>query len=706
MAGRTIGTADIEVRAKLDRLERGLNEARRDVRRFGREAERNFDHSAHSARRLDGAVNGVTMALRTAAAAAAAYVATRLATAAIRDADAFTQLTGRIGLYTESAQETEQVISGLRQTAFELGTEFNALGELYARLAPAQDQLGASTQDLLDITEATSLGLTLSGASAAEQSSVILQLSQAMQSGTLRAEEFNAVNEAGGRIMEALADEMGVSRGALRDLAAEGRITSDVVANALLRNVETFRAELGEIPETVDRASTALRGELRSAWQDLNEELGITEGLARAIRSIAEGIRENRVGFELSADTGEAMRQIGELDQLVSRIQEWQREDFGVFGGGRRIAQGLEIEEEARRVFGADRFEEIASQAAEAGTSVYDALVDELLAARTQFMETVRERLEDEDDEGEADGDNSGSDGGGSDDEAEAVARLTDEIRVAATVRAQAMEAERLAREQLQWLQEYELEHELEMARLRGDDDTVARLEDELEVRKRIADLMQDGGLPREEAETRAREDVGGERAAQELGEFREQFRQAFSEGMLAALQGDEEALRRWFRDAATRGLEDALNNIADALFNLLRDAFSQGSNGEGQGGFLSSALAFAGNLFGGQRALGGPVQAGQVYRVNEGGRPESYFQAPGDGYILNAGDTAKMQQAAVSGGMASASVAVEVIPSPYFDTRVTEIAAPLAQQAGQVAFAASEQRQAKRAKNARKRLR
>src|SRR5574338_259213 len=93
---------------------------------------------------------------------------------------------------------------------------------------------GSLRHRALSLTESISQALRISGASAAEAQSSLLQFGQALASGVLRGEEFNSVVENSPRLAKALADGLNVPIGRLRKLAAEGRLTADVVVNALM----------------------------------------------------------------------------------------------------------------------------------------------------------------------------------------------------------------------------------------------------------------------------------------------------------------------------------------------------------------------------------------------------------------------------------------------------------------------------------------
>lgn len=94
----------------------------------------------------------------------------------------------------------------------------------------------------------------VSGATAQEAENAIIQLSQGLASGALRGEEFNSVNEQGNRLIVALADSMGVGIGQMRQMAAAGKLTTDVVVNGLLSQGVTIGNEFANTTTTISQA--------------------------------------------------------------------------------------------------------------------------------------------------------------------------------------------------------------------------------------------------------------------------------------------------------------------------------------------------------------------------------------------------------------------------------------------------------------------
>ncbi|MCF6670885.1 tape measure protein [Raoultella ornithinolytica] len=148
------------------------------------------------------------------------------------------------------ADVTERVFDITQQTRGSL----DATASLYARLERATRQYGTSAGDLAKLTTIINQGFVVSGATAQEAENAIIQLSQGLASGALRGEEFNSVNEQGNRLIVALADSMGVSIGQMRNMAAQGKLTTDVVVNGLLSQGAVIGKEFANTTTTISQA--------------------------------------------------------------------------------------------------------------------------------------------------------------------------------------------------------------------------------------------------------------------------------------------------------------------------------------------------------------------------------------------------------------------------------------------------------------------
>ncbi|HID9040853.1 TPA: tape measure protein [Enterobacter asburiae] len=148
------------------------------------------------------------------------------------------------------ADVTERVFDISQKTRSGL----DATATLYARLERSTRSYGVSVEDITRLTTIINQGFVVSGATAEEASNAIIQLAQGLASGALRGDEFNSVNEQGNRLMIALADSMNVSIGALRNMAAEGKLTTDVIVNGLLSQGDKIGQEFAKTTATISQS--------------------------------------------------------------------------------------------------------------------------------------------------------------------------------------------------------------------------------------------------------------------------------------------------------------------------------------------------------------------------------------------------------------------------------------------------------------------
>ncbi|ECA6393040.1 hypothetical protein ENC05_23725, partial [Salmonella enterica subsp. enterica serovar Virchow] len=169
-------------------------------------------------------------------------------------ADAWTTLNNKLANAIRPSEQlvdvTERVFNITQQTRGSL----DATASLYARLERATREYGTSADDLAKLTTIINQGFVVSGATAQEAENAIIQLSQGLASGALRGEEFNSVNEQGNRLIVALADSMGVGIGQMRQMAAAGKLTTDVVVNGLLSQGVTIGNEFANTTTTISQA--------------------------------------------------------------------------------------------------------------------------------------------------------------------------------------------------------------------------------------------------------------------------------------------------------------------------------------------------------------------------------------------------------------------------------------------------------------------
>lgn len=240
------------------------------------------------------ALNGELASVKATATGVAGAFAGAFATGQlVHYADTWNQLTGRLRLASTGADDFATSQRTLMDISQRTGTSFEANANLYSRIAASLRDAGYASADVAKVTETVATALKLSGASTEEASSVITQLSQALGSGVLRGEEFNAIMENGGRLAKLLAQGLGTTIGGLRNMANNGQLTTDKIV-PLLTNVEQLRKEFDTLPasisgsaQKVENAFMAWVGGANNAVGASSTLSGILDGLAKNIDTVA-----------------------------------------------------------------------------------------------------------------------------------------------------------------------------------------------------------------------------------------------------------------------------------------------------------------------------------------------------------------------------------------------------------------------------------
>lgn len=177
------------------------------------------------------------------------------------------------------ADVTERVLAISQDSRSSL----DSTASLYSRLERATRSAGTSTSDLIKLTETINKAFIVSGATTAEAESAVIQLSQGLASGTLRGEEFNSVNEQGNRLIVALSESLGVTSGKLRELAFDGKLTTDVVVKGLLQQGDKIAAEFTKTMQTFGQATTI-------ATNNLTEWVGSSTTVKTIVGEMGDGV--------------------------------------------------------------------------------------------------------------------------------------------------------------------------------------------------------------------------------------------------------------------------------------------------------------------------------------------------------------------------------------------------------------------------------
>ncbi|HGE5046933.1 TPA: phage tail tape measure protein [Klebsiella pneumoniae] len=236
-----------------------------------------------SQKALSDLTDGFASAGRAATAAAAAFATGKL----VQIADQWNSVNARLKQASVSTNDFTLSQTRLMAISQSTGTAFTDNANLFSRAAASMREFGYSSDEVLKITEAVSTGLKLSGASTEEAGSVITQFSQALAQGVLRGEEFNAVNEAGDRVIRALAAGMGVARKDLKAMADQGQLTIDKVVPALISQLGVLQGEFASLPPTVSGSMQKVTNSFMAWVGGVNQATGATDALSGGLDGLA-----------------------------------------------------------------------------------------------------------------------------------------------------------------------------------------------------------------------------------------------------------------------------------------------------------------------------------------------------------------------------------------------------------------------------------
>ncbi|MBI6340334.1 tape measure protein [Proteus sp. PR00224] len=242
-----------------------------------RQLEQRLNRMDSSFNRTSQSINNTERSIQSLSKVAAALTGYLSASMVASYSEAWTELNNKLSnsvRASESLVDVTQRIFDISQTT---RSSLDATATLYARLERGTREYNTSAEDLAKLTTIINQGFIVSGATATEAENAIIQLSQGIASGVLRGEEFNSVAEQGSRLMVALADSLGVSIGQLRKMAAEGKLTTDVVVKGLLSQGDAIAKEFAKTTRTM---SQALQEAGNNVTKFLGENTTVKAGLS------------------------------------------------------------------------------------------------------------------------------------------------------------------------------------------------------------------------------------------------------------------------------------------------------------------------------------------------------------------------------------------------------------------------------------------
>lgn len=213
------------------------------------------------------------------------------AASAIRAGDSYTILQNKIQNVVDSEKQLVEVTKEVFAIAQKTRVPVQDTAQAFQRFDLALVELGASQKESLKLTETVNKALVLSGSTANESGSALLQLSQAFNKGKLDGDEFRTVMELMPTVADAIAKQMNVTRGALLNLAPQGKITAEVMRQAFANAREEIAERFAKVIPTLGQAFGNLKNAAIQFFGELNKSAGITEKISRGILFLADNFK-------------------------------------------------------------------------------------------------------------------------------------------------------------------------------------------------------------------------------------------------------------------------------------------------------------------------------------------------------------------------------------------------------------------------------
>lgn len=233
----------------------------------------NTDEQGRFNRAIDEGTQGASDLMNMIKGAVAAYASVQTIGKVMDLSDQLTSTTARINLMNDGLQSTQDLQNMIYLSAERSRGAYQTTADAVSKLGLMAGDAFSSSEEIIAFTEQLNKQFTIAGTEAAGIDAAMLQLTQAMGSGVLRGEEYNSILEQAPNIIQAIADYMEVPKGQLKDMAAEGQITAEIVKNAMFAAADETNAKFEAMPKTFSQIWTSFQNTALMAFQPVLQRL-------------------------------------------------------------------------------------------------------------------------------------------------------------------------------------------------------------------------------------------------------------------------------------------------------------------------------------------------------------------------------------------------------------------------------------------------
>lgn len=253
----------------------------------------NVDEQGRFNREIEEGTNEANSLMQTIKGAVAAYATIQTLSAALNLSDQLTSTTARMNLMNDGLQTTQDLQNMIYLSAERARGSYQATADAVSKLGLMAGDAFGSSQEIIAFMEQVNKQFTIAGTEAAGVDAAMLQLTQAMASGVLRGEELNSIFEQAPTIIQTIADYLDVPIGSIREMAAEGQITADIVKSAMFAAADETNAKFESMPKTFSQIWTYFQNTALMSFQPVLQrmnEIANSEAFQEFVNNAIEGL--------------------------------------------------------------------------------------------------------------------------------------------------------------------------------------------------------------------------------------------------------------------------------------------------------------------------------------------------------------------------------------------------------------------------------
>lgn len=205
--------------------------------------------------------------------AVAAYISIQSVGKALNISDELVQTTSRLNMMNDGVQTTAELVNMVYAAAQDARGSFSQMADVVARFGNNAKDAFSSSEEVVAFADLIQKQMTIAGASTQEASNAMLQLSQALGSGVLRGDELNSIFEQAPNLIQNIADYLDVPIGKIREMAADGELSADVVKAAIFSAADDINSKFNEMPMTWGQMWQSMQNTALIAFQPVLQRL-------------------------------------------------------------------------------------------------------------------------------------------------------------------------------------------------------------------------------------------------------------------------------------------------------------------------------------------------------------------------------------------------------------------------------------------------